>query len=91
MGLVLDAKQVSAQTNKLKYKHMINNSIDDMTHQQRLHFLYDKIKDENVLKERLFILAAKRSIVPTIQDSAEMRIILERLFDVTGDMIYTFK
>lgn len=70
---------------------MKNNSIDDMTHQQRLHFLYDKIKDENVLKERLFILAARRSIVPSIYDSAEMRVILERLFDITGDMIYKFK
>ena len=70
---------------------MKNNSIDDMTHQQRLEFLYSKITNEAELKERLFILAARRSIVPSIQDSAEMRIILERLFDVTGDMIYKFK
>ena len=70
---------------------MKNNSIDDMTHQQRLEFLYSKITNEAELKERLFILAARRSIVPSIYDSAEMRVILERLFDITGDMIYKFK
>jgi hypothetical protein len=43
------------------------------------------------LKERLFILAAKRSIVPSIQDSAEMRVILERLYAVTEDSIFKFK
>jgi len=72
-------------------KDQMRSTIDDMTHQEKLHFMYDKISDVDKLKERLFILAAKRSIVPSIQDSAEMRVILERLFDITGDMIYKFK
>ena len=63
----------------------------DMTNQQRLHHVYDAISDIAELKERLFILSAKRMIVPSIQDSAEMRKILERLYELTGDKIYKFK
>jgi GTP-dependent phosphoenolpyruvate carboxykinase len=63
----------------------------DMTNQQRLHHVYDAISDVADLKERLFILSAKRMMVPSIQDSAEMRKILERLYELTGDQIYKFK
>jgi GTP-dependent phosphoenolpyruvate carboxykinase len=63
----------------------------DMTNQQRLHHVYDAISDIAELKERLFILSAKRMMVPSIQDSAEMRKILERLYELTGDQIYKFK
>jgi GTP-dependent phosphoenolpyruvate carboxykinase len=63
----------------------------DMTNQQRLHHVYDAISDVADLKERLFILSAKRMIVPSIQDSAEMRKILERLYELTGDQIFKFK
>jgi hypothetical protein len=66
-------------------------AFSDMTHQERLEYTYGTISNESELKERLFILAAKRSIVPSIQDSAEMRVILERLHEVTGDLIYKFK
>ena len=72
-------------------KDQMRSTIDDMTHQERLHFTYEKISDVDKLKERLFILAAKRSIVPSIQDSAEMRVILERLYAVTEDSIFKFK
>ena len=63
----------------------------DMSNQQRLHYVYDAISDVADLKERLFILSAKRMMVPSIQDSAEMRKILERLYELTGDQIYKFK
>ena len=63
----------------------------DMTNQQRLHYVYDAISSIDELKDRLFILSAKRMIVPSIQDSAEMRKILERLYELTGDQIYKFK
>jgi hypothetical protein len=63
----------------------------DMSNQQRLHHVYDAISDVSDLKERLFILSAKRMIVPSIQDSAEMRKILERLYELTGDSIFKFK
>jgi len=63
----------------------------DMSNQQRLHHVYDAISDVADLKERLFILSAKRMMVPSIQDSAEMRKILERLYELTGDQIYKFK
>ncbi len=63
----------------------------DMTNQQRLHHVYDAISSIDELKDRLFILSAKRMIVPSIQDSAEMRKILERLYELTGDQIYKFK
>ena len=63
----------------------------DMSNQQRLHHVYDDINDIAELKERLFILSAKRMIVPSIQDSAEMHKILERLYQLTGDPIFKFK
>lgn len=63
----------------------------DMSNQQRLHHVYDSINDIADLKERLFILSAKRMMVPSIQDSAEMHKILERLFQLTGDPIFKFK
>jgi hypothetical protein len=63
----------------------------DMSNQQRLHHVYDAISSIDELKDRLFILSAKRMIVPSIQDSAEMRKILERLYELTGDQIYKFK
>jgi hypothetical protein len=63
----------------------------DMTNQQRLHHVYDAISDVADLKERLFILSAKRMMVPSIQDSAEMHKILQRLYELTGDQIYKFK
>jgi hypothetical protein len=63
----------------------------DMTNQQRLHHVYDAISSIDELKDRLFILSAKRMMVPSIQDSAEMRKILERLYELTGDQIYKFK
>jgi hypothetical protein len=63
----------------------------DMSNQQRLHHVYDAISSIDELKNRLFILSAKRMIVPSIQDSAEMRKILERLYELTGDQIYKFK
>ena len=63
----------------------------DMSNQERLHRVYDSINDIADLKERLFILSAKRMLVPSIQDSAEMHKILERLFILTGDPIFKFK
>jgi len=63
----------------------------DMSNQQRLHHVYDAISSIDELKDKLFILSAKRMIVPSIQDSAEMRKILERLYELTGDQIYKFK
>ena len=63
----------------------------DMSNQQRLHHVYDAISSIDELKDRLFILSAKRMMVPSIQDSAEMRKILERLYELTGDQIYKFK
>lgn len=63
----------------------------DMTNQQRLHYVYEAINDVADLKERLFILSAKRMMVPSIQDSAEMHKILQRLYELTGDQIYKFK
>jgi len=56
-----------------------------------LHHVYDAISDVADLKERLFILSAKRMMVPSIQDSAEMHKILQRLYELTGDQIYKFK
>ena len=62
-----------------------------MSNQERLHRVYDDISVIDDLKERLFILAAKRMLAPSIQDSAEMHKILERLFILTGDPIFKFK
>jgi GTP-dependent phosphoenolpyruvate carboxykinase len=62
-----------------------------MTNKQRMNYVYDAISDVADLKERLFILSAKRMMVPSIQDSAEMHKILQRLYELTGDQIYKFK
>jgi GTP-dependent phosphoenolpyruvate carboxykinase len=56
-----------------------------------MNYVYDAISDVADLKERLFILSAKRMMVPSIQDSAEMHKILQRLYELTGDQIYKFK
>lgn len=62
-----------------------------MTNQERLHYVYDAINSVSELKERLFILSAKRMLAPSIHDSAEMHKILQRLHQLTGDPIFKFK
>ena len=48
---------------------------------------YDPLQ-ENVLLRKLFILAAKRSMRPSMQDNQAMWLILEQLHQLTGNELY---
>ena len=48
---------------------------------------YD-IAKENVLLRKLFILAAKRSMRPSMADNQAMWLILEQLHQLTGNELY---
>lgn len=63
----------------------------DMSNQQRLHHVYDSIKDVDDLKERLQIIAIKYMIAPNLQDKDEALTILDRLYALTNDIIYKYK
>jgi hypothetical protein len=43
---------------------------------------------ENVLLRKLFILAAKRSMRPSMVDNQTMWLILEELYQLTGNELY---
>lgn len=62
-----------------------------MTNQERLNYVYDSIRDVEDLKERLHIISMKYIIAPTLQDKAEAMKIIERLYELTNDIIYKFK
>jgi len=48
---------------------------------------YDLAK-ENALLRKLFILAAKRSMRPSMTDNQSMWLLLEELYMLTGNEIY---
>ena len=62
-----------------------------MTNQERLNYVYDSIRDVEDLKERLHIISMKYIIAPTLQDKAEALKIIERLYELTNDLIYKYK
>lgn len=62
-----------------------------MTNQERLHYVYDAIKDVEDLKHRLHIITMKYIIAPTLQDKAEAMKIMDRLYELTNDIIYKYK
>jgi len=48
---------------------------------------YD-IAEENKLLRKLFILAAKRSMRPSMADNQAMWLLLEQLYQLTGNELY---